>query len=144
GMVGAAPPASAEPIVLDWTADVTSQVGGLINQPLNFPQGTFAGEGDLGTGGLSGDIELPSRDLDFNAFGFIPVTTEIMVVPEGPVTGSIDLTDLSVTAELEFDIVMTEFSILGLGVLDPLAECRTVEPISASLTGQLDPSLGAA
>ena len=144
GMVGAAPPASAEPIVLDWTADVTSQVGGLINQPLDFPQGTFAGEVDLGTGGLSGDIDLPSGDLDFNAFGFIPVETEIKVVPEGPVTGSIDLTDLSVTAELEFDIVMTEFSILGLGVLDPLAECRTVEPISASLTGQLDPSLGAA
>ncbi len=144
GMVGTAQPASAEPIVLDWTADVTSQVGGLINQPVTFPQGAFAGEVDLGTGGLTGDIELPPGDLDFNAFGLLPVTTQIKVVPEGPVTGSIDLTDLSVTADLDFDIVITEFTILGLGVLDPLAECRTIDPISTSLTGQLDPSLGAA
>ena len=144
GLVGSAPPVAAAPIVLDWNADVESQVGGLINQPLTFPQGTFAGEVDLGTGAMSGDIDLPAGTLTFSAFGLLPVISEIKIVPEGPVTGSIDLTDLSVTADLRFDIVMTRFDLLGIGVLDPTAECRTIDPVSTSLTGQLDPTLGAA
>lgn len=144
GLLGTAQPAAAAPIVLDWNADVQSQVGGLINQPVTFPQGTFLGEVDLGTGGLSGDIELPAGQLTFNAFGLLPVVTEIKVVPEGPATGTIDLTDLSVTADLTFDIVLTRFDLLGIGVLDPNAECRTIDPITTNLTGQLDPSLGAA
>src|SRR5690606_5921965 len=94
--------------------------------------------------GLSGDIELPAGQLTFNAFGLLPVVTEIKVVPEGPATGTIDLTDLSVTADLTFDIVLTRFDLLGIGVLDPNAECRTIDPITTNLTGQLDPSLGAA
>jgi hypothetical protein len=40
--------------------------------------------------------------------------------------------------------VITKFNLLGLDVLDPNAECRTIEPITTSLSGQLDPSLGAA
>lgn len=144
GLAGTAQPASAAPIVLDWTAEVDSQIGGLINQTLEFPEGTFSGEVDLGSGGLEGDIELPAGTLTFNAFFLIPVTTEIEVVPEGPVTGSLDLTDLSVTADLSFDIVITRFNLLGLDVLDPDAECRTIDPITTSLSGQLDPSLGAA
>jgi pimeloyl-ACP methyl ester carboxylesterase len=144
GMVGTAAPAGAAPITLDWNADVDSQVGGLINQPLAFPAGTFAGEVDLGGGALSGDIALPAGTLNFNAFGLIPVVAEIQVVPEGPVTGAIDLTDLSVTADLTFDIVISRFDVLGIGSLDPNAECRTVEPSTANLTGELDSSLGAA
>src|SRR5918998_6959466 len=144
GLVGSPPPVAAAPIVLDWTAEVESQVGGLINQPLTFPQGTFAGEVDLGTGAMSGDIDLPAGTLTFSAFGLLPVISEIKIVPEGPVTGSIDLTDLSVTADLRFDIVMTRFDLWGIGVLDPTAECRTIDPVSTSLTGQLDPTLGAA
>ncbi|HET6952631.1 MAG TPA: lipase family protein [Acidimicrobiales bacterium] len=144
GTVGAAPPASAAPIVLDWTADVDSQVGGLINKTVEFPQGTFAGEVDLGTGGLTGDIALPPGTLTFNAFGLIPVTTEIKVEPEGPVTGAIDLTDLSVTANLSFDIKITQFKLAGLSVLNANNDCRTTAPIAAALAGQLDPSLGAA
>ena len=143
-LVGAAPPASAAPIVLDWTADVDSQVGGLINQTLTFPQGSFAGEVDLGTGALEGDIDLPPGELAFNAFFLIPVTTEIEVVPEGPVTGTVDVTDLSVTADLTFDIRITDFTILGIPALDPATECRTIDPITTNLTGDLDPSLGAA
>lgn len=141
---GAAQPAAAAPIVLDWNANVQSQVGGLINQPVTFPQGTFLGDVDLGSGDLSGAIDLPAGQLTFNAFGLLPVVAEIKVVPEGPATGAIDLTDLSVSADLTFDIVLTRFDVLGLGVLDPNAECRTIDPITTSLTGELDPSLGAA
>ncbi len=144
GLVGPAPPASAAPIELDWTADVDSQVGGLINQTVAFPQGTFRGEVDLGTGALEGDIDLPAGTLTFNAFFLIPVTVEIKVVPEGPVTGAIDLTDLSVTADLSFDIVVTNFTLFGIPVLDAATECRTIEPTTAGLAGELDPSLGAA
>jgi hypothetical protein len=84
GLAGTAQPASAAPIVLDWTAEVDSQIGGLINQTLEFPEGTFSGEVDLGSGGLEGEIALPAGTLTFNAFFLIPVTTEIEVVREGP------------------------------------------------------------
>jgi hypothetical protein len=59
GLAGTAQPASAAPIVLNWTADVDSQIGGLINQTLELPEGTFSGEVDLGSGGLEGDTTCP-------------------------------------------------------------------------------------
>ena len=144
GVAGAAPPASAAPITLDWTADVDSNVGGLINKTLEFPQGSFDGEVDLSTGAMSGDIELPAATLNFNAFGLIPVQTDIQVVPEGPVTGTVDIATMQITANLTFDIVIPRFRLIGVGVLNPNAECRTVEPVQATLTGTLDSSLGAA
>jgi Secretory lipase len=144
GVAGTAPPASAAPITLDWSADIDSTIAGLINKTVEFPEGTFDGQVDLSTGEMTGDIALPTATLTFNAFGLIPVRTDIQVVPEGPVTGTVDITTMRVTADLTFDIVIPRFQLAGVGVLNPSAECRTVEPVQATLTGTLDPSLGAA
>jgi hypothetical protein len=144
GVAGTAPPASAAPITLDWTADIDSTIGGLINKTVEFPEGSFAGQVDLSTGAMTGDIELPTATLNFNAFGLIPVQTDIKVVPEGPVTGTVDIATMQVTATMSFDIVIPRFRLIGVGVLNPDAECRTVDPVQATLSGTLDSSLGAA
>jgi hypothetical protein len=141
GLAGPLQAASAAPLPLDWTADVDSTVAGLVNTTVEFPQGSFVGNVDLDAGTLQGDIDLPAGTMEFNALGLIPTLVEVQVVPLGDVTGTVDLSTLDVTADLQFDIVLTDFQLAGIPMLDAAQECRTVSPIDVSLTGELDPSL---
>jgi hypothetical protein len=139
--VSTAPAAPTQaPIVIDWAANVESQVGALINAPVAFPEGRFTGQADLAAGSVEGDFELPAGRLEFWALGLLPMSVEVTVEPTGPVSGTLD-SSLALDVQMGFDIVLTNMTLVGLPVLDPAQECRTTAPIEADLTGQVNPTL---
>ena len=143
-VVGAAQPASAAPLPIDWEADVTAQVGGLVNQSATMNDGRFVGEVELDNGTLSGDMTLPPATLEFNALGLLPVSTTFEVNTVEPVSGTVDLTTMAIEASYTFDIEFTSMSLMWvLPMLDPALTCMTSTPITVNLTGTLDPAAGA-
>jgi hypothetical protein len=143
GLVAPAAPASAAPLPIDWTANVKSQVGGLVGQTAQFGEGSFVGSLEASTGELTGEFELPPATIEFNALGLIPVKTTFEVRPTGPVTGTVDLNTLQVTATETFNIVFTDFTLFGIPGLDPALTCMTSTPITVSLSGNVDIATGA-
>lgn len=143
-VVGAAQPASAAPMPIDWEADVTAQVGGLVNTAATMNDGRFVGEVELETGTLSGDMTLPAATLEFNALGLLPVTTTFEVNTVEPVSGTVNLQTMAIDASYTFDIEFTSMSLMWLlPMLDPALTCMTSAPITVDLTGTLDPAAGA-
>jgi hypothetical protein len=143
-VVGAAQPASAAPLPIDWEADVTATVGGLVNQSATMNDGRFVGEVELDNGTLSGDMTLPPATLEFNALGLLPVSTTFEVNTVEPVSGTVDLTTMAIEASYTFDIEFTSMSLMWvLPMLDPALTCMTSTPITVNLTGTLDPAAGA-
>ena len=143
-VVGAAQPASAAPLPIDWEADVTATVGGLVNQSATMNDGRFVGEVELETGTLSGDMTLPAATLEFNALGLLPVSTTFEVNTVEAVSGTVDLATMAIDASYTFDIEFTSMSLMWvLPMLDPALTCMTSTPITVDLTGTLDPAAGA-
>jgi hypothetical protein len=143
-VVAAAPPASAAPLPLDWEADVTATVGGLVGQTATMNDGRFVGEVALETGTITGDMELPPATIEFGALGLLPITTTFEVNQVEPVSGTVDLQTFAIDASYTFDIEFTSMSMLWfVPMLDPALTCLTSTPITVDLTGTLDPVAGA-
>lgn len=139
--LGAAPSASAAPIGVGWDANVTTTVKKL-GQQITFPQAKFAAQIDLGTGAISGDLNLPDATSTLK-LGSLPLAKVTLAVePTKPVTAQ--LTGFKVEANQEFNIHLKKIEPLGLPINLVGKNCRTATPVKAKLNGDLtglfDPS----
>lgn len=132
--LGAAPSASAAPIGVGWDANVTTTVKKL-GQQITFPQAKFAAQIDLGTGAISGDLNLPDATSTLK-LGSLPLAKVTLAVePTKPVTAQ--LTGLKVEANQEFNIHLKKIEPLGLPINLVGKNCRTATPVKAKLNGDL-------
>ena len=136
-----AQPASAAPLPINMSGDVDSHLAALINADITFPA-TFVGDADLSTGAVQGTFDTEPGTLRFSALGLLPVETGVDLHFTEPVTGTVDVATLEVDVTATFEIELTSFSLLGIPMLDPNLTCRTVAPITAELSGTLDPATG--
>jgi hypothetical protein len=139
GVVGAQP-ASATPLP-PMSGPVESHLAALINSDITF-DGTFQGDVDLATSRVTGTFATSPGELSFSALGIIPVTTGVELEFTEPVTGTVDLTDLTVDVTATFNIRLTSMTFFGIPVLDAAQTCQTVSTVSTNLTGTFDPATG--
>lgn len=140
GALGAQP-ASAVALPINLEGEVDSHIGALVNSDVSFPA-TFSGEADVTAGTITGTFDTEPGRLAFNALGILPVTADTDLHFTGPVTGTIDLATLEVNVSSTFEIELTSFNLLGLNLLDPALDCKTVSPVTAELSGTFDPATG--
>ena len=137
--LAAAQPASAVPFPIDnWHAEVTTHIGSGINMDVAIPEGTFSGSVETDNGALTGDLNLPPATFVYNFFYFLPTEVTFLVEDTAPVTGTVDLTAGTVTANATFNVRLTSVKLLGLEILDAAQTCKTVSTTTAQLTGTVN------
>jgi len=137
--LAAAQPASAAPLPINnWTANVTTHIGALVNADVPIPPGTFNGSVELTTGAMTGNLELPPATFTFNALFLVPTTVTFHTEPTGPTSGTVDIAAGTVNATATFNVVLDSVGLFGVNVLDTTQKCKTVTPSVATLTGTAD------
>ncbi|HEX6569150.1 MAG TPA: hypothetical protein VF015_08290, partial [Acidimicrobiales bacterium] len=118
GSVAVAPPASADPIFpIDWNVDATTHIASL-DLENTITGGSFVGSADLGTGAITGNLNLPASEISFELFGIGLADVGFAVAPTGPTTGTIDLSTLSVSMTSSFNIKIPYLRPLGIDKLN--------------------------
>ena len=139
--VASVQPASAAPLPLtNWTANVKTHVGALVNQDVTIPTGKFNGSVETTTGAMTGTLDLPATTFTYNALFFIPTTVTYHVDQVGttPITGTVDFTNNTVTAKDTFNVRLSSVKLFGIEILDASTTCKTTAPSVANLTGTLN------
>ncbi|WP_157357653.1 DUF6801 domain-containing protein [Amycolatopsis nigrescens] len=119
-----------------------------LNSDLAFPQGRFEGGVVLSVppggdpadrGKLNGTLALPPANGRFIAFSFMPTTALATLEQPEPATGMMKdkLIDLTIKQVIRLRDVRVDGVPLDVG-----ADCRTVEPMSATLRGSLPLKVG--
>jgi hypothetical protein len=139
GAIATSGPASAEPIVLiDWNVSATTHIAsvGIDNTTSG---GSFVGEVDLGTGAINGDLTLPPSEATFAVLGVGLADVGFAVEPTGPVTGTLNLADLTVSMTSTFHIKLTHLNPAGIDGVNLIGNrCQTREPVTLTLAGPVD------
>lgn len=134
------PPASASDLVvpIDYVVNASTTLAKL-DQTVVVPPGSFVGSIDLTTGALSGNLSLPPATTTVSEGGLGLATATFALEPTGPVSGTVDLTNLDVTATATFNVAVESVEPLGLfNVVG--SRCETGQPISVTFSGAI--SLG--
>ncbi len=142
GSVALAPSASADPdLPINWVVDASTHIASL-NQDVNVTGGTFVGNVDLGTGEVTGDLSLPpaTSQLKLGSLPLANVTFEIE--PVGQVTGTVDLATLTITQTSTFNIRIASIRPVLLPINLVGNRCQTAEPITLTMSGQVDLAAG--
>jgi hypothetical protein len=138
GSVALAPSASADPdLPINWLVDAETHVAGL-NQDVSVTGGTFEGSVDLATGEVTGDLTLPPATTQVK-LGSLPLAnTAFEVTPVGSPTGTVDLSTLTITLTSTFDIEIPYLrpTLLPINLVGD--RCQTQEPITLTMTGEVD------
>ncbi|HEY3143949.1 MAG TPA: hypothetical protein VGJ86_22620 [Acidimicrobiales bacterium] len=138
GVMAAAPQAGADPdLPINWTVDAQTHVAGL-NQDVTITGGTFIGSVDLGTGEIVADLSLPSATSPVALLGIPLANAEFKVAPTGPVTGTVDLANLTVNVSSSFDIKIPSLKPIILPINLVGNRCQTSTPISLDMSGTVD------
>lgn len=139
GAFTAAPAAQADPVIpINWNVDVTTTIKKL-NKTVTVPTGTFAGQVDLGTGDLTGDLSLPpaTSRLDLGSLPLANVT--IQQVQAAPTTGKVDLLAMTTTTTSTYHVKLVSIRPIITPWLNLVGNsCRTKNPVVSTLSGQLD------
>lgn len=133
--LGPATPAGADPILpITWTVNASTTLKAL-NQTVVVPPGTFAGQVDLGTGSLRGDLNLPPASTTMKLLS-LPLANAVFSMEQArPITGSIDLAAGTVTTTASFTARLRSLKPTLLPVNLVGNNCRTVSPITVTMGG---------
>lgn len=107
----------------------------------NLPNGSFSGSVDLSNDQISGNLSLPAGSINTDVFGFIPMSASFEMVPIGQVTGTVNLSNLSVNVTSEFNIKLTSAEVFGLPFNIVGNSCITSSPVIANLSGKVNSNL---
>jgi hypothetical protein len=124
----------------NFNVDATTHLQKL-DQTITVHGGTFSGGIDFATTGdfapLTGNFTLPDTTFTYQAAGILPVlTATARIAPTAPVTGTLQLSTLTVTATAKFNIKIV--SAIAAGTTGPNLvgnSCRTSSPISVTMSG---------
>jgi hypothetical protein len=142
GSVALAPSASADPdLAINWIVDAQTHIASL-NQDVNVTDGRFTGSVDLATGEVTGDLSLPpaTTRLKLGSLPLANVTFEIE--PVGPITGTVDFSTLTITQTSTFNIRIPSIRPVLLPINLVGNRCQTAEPITLTMSGQVDLAAG--
>src|SRR5471032_1236200 len=103
---GAAFPKGDSVITFNYKVKATTVIK-KINQTISPPQGVFKGGIDLDTRKLQGSITLPPTTFTYSQSGVPVMTATASLVQVKPVTGTVNLGTLKVTATSVFNIRIT-------------------------------------
>jgi hypothetical protein len=87
---------------------------------------------------VTGNLNLPANDIQFKLLGLNLADVGFELAPVGPTTGTIDLSNLTVSITSTFDIKIPHLNVLGtrLNLVGRL--CQTTEPITLTMSGPVD------
>lgn len=131
----AAPAQAAPEIPIDWTVDASSTLAKL-GQTIHIEGGTFKGAYDLGTGQLTGDINLPkvTSRLDIGSLPLADITMKMEQA--APVTGTVDLATMTAHTTSKLNVRIPEIRPVLLPFINLVkTTCMTREPVVANLSG---------
>jgi hypothetical protein len=90
---------------------------------------------------VGGSLPLPSKQVQFNALGFIPVRATVGFVETTPVTGALTVDSVtgnsSIKANVAYTIKLSNLSVLLFGVWVPLFvgnNCQTINPAQITVS----------
>jgi hypothetical protein len=139
--LAAVQPASAAPSanfpITNWTTNVKTHVGGLVNTDVQIPTGTFNGSLNLDTKQLTASLNLPAATFQYNALGFIPTTVTFHVDQTAGINGTVDITTGDVNVTDKFNVRLSSVKLFGIEVLDASTVCKSTSESVATLTGKL-------
>jgi len=124
----------------NYNVDATTHLKTL-DQTIVITGGTFKGAINFGSTAakvpLKGNITLPDAHFTYQAAGIIPVIdATARIVPTKPVTGTLELSTLIVTATATFNIKIVNASPEGTNVNLVGNNCQTATPVSVTMSGQ--------
>ena len=130
-----ASPAHADPILpINWKVDASTTLKSL-NMTVVVPTGSFVGSIDLGTGNLTGNLNLPPASTQMKIGSLSLATATFEMEQASPVTGHVDLATLTATTTASFNARLRSLKPLGLPINLVGNNCRTATPVTSSLTG---------
>jgi hypothetical protein len=118
----------------DYWVDATTTLKKL-NQTVTVPRGTFSGNIDFNTSKLTGSISLPPASAPFKVAGLPLATATFKITELKPVSGTLDLGTLALTATSVFSIQITKVTPVGLPQVNLVGNlCKTSKPVSVTMT----------
>jgi hypothetical protein len=111
-----------------------------LDQTIVIKGGTFVGGIDFDTltqyAPLKGWISLPTTTFTYHAAGIVPlIVATAKVVPTKAVTGSLDLSNLTVTATATFNLRIVNAHATGTTVNLVGDQCVTATPVVVTMSG---------
>ena len=138
GAVLAIPSAAhADPVIaVDYPASGTTTIKAT-GSSMNLGPGTLKSTLDLGTGDLTGNLEMPPANGEFKQWGVIPVSVTTTMIEASPTTGKVDLNTGKVTSTSKVTLKLSNMKVAGIPV--PVGDnCKTKEPATINLESQDD------
>ncbi|MEU8634620.1 DUF6801 domain-containing protein [Amycolatopsis sp. NPDC048633] len=97
--------------------------------------GSFDADVNLSAKTFLGDLKLDPTHTDFKLLGFLPGSSDVKVVQNGPQTG--ELVGTGFKAHIKFDTFLTTVNLFGIPISsDP--KCGTVSPSTSEMTTGTD------
>ncbi|UOX89005.1 hypothetical protein MUY14_46340 [Amycolatopsis sp. FBCC-B4732] len=94
-------------------------------------KGSFDADVNLSAKTFVGDLKLDPTHTDFKLLGFLPGSSDVKVVQNGPQTG--ELVGTGFKAHIKFDTFLTQVNLFGFPISsDP--KCGTVSPSTSEMT----------
>lgn len=89
---------------------------------------------------IDGTLPIPSQQVQFNAFGFLPVRATVSLTQVGPITGTlrpgpVPRTNV-ITADVSYTIRLSNVKALIFGIWTPMFvgdNCRTADPVDIAV-----------
>lgn len=134
----AAPASAGTTIPINWNVNATTHIKSL-NMDVTIPQGTFNGEFDVASGGLTGNLALPPASKSIDLFGMPIANTTFAMSQNGPITGHVDLATMTVSVNTSFNFAITKASLSFLPWLNMVGpSCRGKSPINVTMSGPVN------
>jgi hypothetical protein len=124
----------------NYNVDATTHLQKL-DQTIVITGGTFKGNINFGSTAakvpLKGSITLPDAHFTYRAAGILPlINATARIAPTKPVTGTLELSTLIVTATATFNIKIVNAYAEGTTINLVGDQCRTATPVSVTMSGQ--------
>jgi hypothetical protein len=139
----ASPAAAANPVAtlpIDYDVSATTTLASL-GQTVTTTGGSFVGAVTLyddGTASIGGNMSLPPASQTLAIAGIPLATATFAVVPNGPVSGTVDLATMTATTTASFNIRITSVRPTILPWLNLVgSRCTTAQPISVTMSGPI-------
>ncbi|WP_216213171.1 hypothetical protein [Amycolatopsis aidingensis] len=122
--------AAAAPVTFNY--DVTGGTATVekLGSTLELGQGSLSAHIDVASGEFVADLDMDTAHGEFTVFGFVPVSADLDLIPQGQTTGKID--GGSVTAEANVTLKLSNVKVAGVPAFIG-DNCRTKTPATVSL-----------
>jgi len=120
---------------IDYTVNASTTLAKL-HQTVKVPPGSFKGSLNLDTFVLRGNLALPPASTTVSLAGIGLATATFELAQAKPITGKVNLNNLTVTSTATFNVLVTSVKPLGLPINLVGNSCSTSKPVSVTFSGK--------